>query len=402
MYKRKNILYITHAYRSFEKDQIELLAKNFNKVYVLVRHNPLIKLNKILRIEFLKKYQLDKKINKYNLPKNIRIYPTSVPYLPTNFFYNFLGDLHFILTDKIIRKNKIKFDLIHSHFTWTAGYVGAKLKEKYKKPFILTIHENPNWFEEEIKSNNPKIRWTWKMANQIIRVDKNSVTRIQSINKNCIYIPNGYNPKYFFPLKQNKIREKMKLPRNKKIILNIGDLEVIKGQKYLIKAVNKIVKTKQNLLCLIIGEGIQRNKLQRLIKIYNLSKYVKLIGLIPHEKINIWINSCDLFVFPSLKESFGIAQIEALACGKPVVATKNGGSNQIINKDNGYLIPIKNSNEIEKKVLKALKIQWYPKQIINDVNKKYNLLNICKQISLVYSKYSKMDKIISLKRAIIV
>ena len=56
MYKKKNILYITHAYKTFEKVQIEILVKNFNKVYVLVRHNPLVKLNKILRIilQFIK------------------------------------------------------------------------------------------------------------------------------------------------------------------------------------------------------------------------------------------------------------------------------------------------------------------------------------------------------------
>jgi len=59
------------------------------------------------------------------------------------------------------------------------------------------------------------------------------------------------------------------------------------------------------------------------------------------------MNSCDVFAFPSLKESFGVVQIEALACGKPVVATKNGGSQEIIkNRKLGCFVSPENANEL--------------------------------------------------------
>lgn len=384
-FKGKNILYIVHRYDYFTKDQIEVLSKNFKTVYVLVRYNPIVKINKILKTKLLEKYQLDKIINKANLPSNIKIFPTPIPYLPINFFYKILGYLHFLSANRVIKKNKIKFNLIHSHFTWTAGYVGAKLKQKYKKPFIITVHENPEWFNEEIKSKNKKIKSTLKQANLIIRVNKNSLNELKKINKNSIYIPNGYNSNLFFTKNKNNCRKKLNLPLEKKILINLGNLETIKGQNYLIKAVNKIIIQKdKNILCLIIGEGTQRKKLENLIKIYKLEKYIKLIGVISHQEIADWLNACDLFVFPSIKESFGIAQIEAMACGKPIIATYNGGSDEIvINNKLGILVPVKNSKLLSKAIVQSFNTNWNSKYIQNYVES-FQWNKICDQI---YKQY---------------
>lgn len=380
--KNKSILYIVHRYDYFTKDQIEILAKKFKTVYVLVRYNPIVKINKFLKTKLLEKYQLDKIINKKKLPSNIKIFPTPIPYLPIIFFYKILGYFHFLSTDRIIKKNKIKFDIIHSHFTWTASYVGTKLKQKYKKPLFITIHENPDWLKEEFK--NEKIINIWKSADTLIRVNNNSLNKLKEINKNSFYIPNGYNSKLFFIKNKNECRKKLNLPMNKKILLNIGNLEKIKGQKYLINAINKVIQKNKNILCLIIGEGTQRKKLENLIKINKLEKYIKLIGVISHEKINDWLNACDLFVFPSIKESFGVAQLEAMACGIPVIATHNGGSDELITDNKmGILVPSKNSTLLSKAIIKSFKIKWNSKYIQN-YSKIFQWNKICNQI---YKQY---------------
>lgn len=384
MKKINNILYIVHRYDYFTKDQIEILAKKFKTIYVLVRYNPIVIINKILKTKLLEKYQLDKIINKTNLPSNIKIFPTPIPYLPINFFYKILGYLHFLSANNVIKKNRIKFDLIHSHFTWTAGYVGAKLKQKYKKPLIITIHENPNWLNEETNNKNKQILWTWKNADILIRVNKNSLNKLKKINNKSIYISNGYNNKLFFIKNKNDAQKKLNLPINKKILLNIGNLEKIKGQEYLIKAVNKMISKNKNILCLIIGEGSQRKKLEDIIKFYKLENYVKLVGLIPHQEINTWLNTCDLFIFPSIKESFGIAQLEAMACGKPIVATHNEGSDEIItNPKIGFLISPKNSTSLSKAIVKSLNIKWDSEYIQNSA-KNFQWNKICNQI---YKQY---------------
>jgi len=71
------------------------------------------------------------------------------------------------------------------------------------------------------------------------------------------------------------------------------------------------------------------------------------------------MNACDLFVLPSLLESFGVVQIEALACGKPVVATRNGGSEEVISSDDyGLLVDPANPNELREKIIEAPDKDW--------------------------------------------
>ena len=131
MLKDKNILYIVHKYNSFQKDPIEEAAKYFNKVYVLVRYKPFSGIVKYLPIKRLKAF--DESITSNNakgLPKNVEVIKTPVWYLPFGVFNKWLGGLHFRAVDRAIKKYDIKFDIVHSHFIWSSGYVGMKVKKK--------------------------------------------------------------------------------------------------------------------------------------------------------------------------------------------------------------------------------------------------------------------------------
>jgi len=127
-------------------------------------------------------------------------------------------------------------------------------------------------------------------------------------------------------------------------------------------------------------------ELKGLIKNLKLTNYVKLVGEIPHDELPFWMDACDLFVLPSLSESFGVTQIEAMACGKPIVATINGGSEGIIvNEKLGYLVEPKNSDDLAENMLLALDKEWDKEYILNYV-KKFKSDKIAKEIFKVYEK----------------
>ena len=365
--KNQNILYIVHSYHSFQKDSIELLAKNFKNVYVVVRYKPIAEISKIFPIKKLFIHRKEFVIQDMDKPNNVHIYTAPVWYLPTKFFYNMLGDYHFRVVDRIIRKNKIKFDIIHAHFTWTAGYVAAKLKEKYKVPFIITIHSS-NRIEEQLKSGNEKIYSIWRKADAIIRITKKNIEDLKKYNKKTYYIPNGFNQGLFIPEKENKCRVRLGLNPKKKILLSIGHLEEYKGQIYLVRAMHRLVNNYgyKDIKLYIIGEGSLRGQLEKEINKLDLNQYIELLGSKLHKEIPVWVNACDIFILPSLAESFGIVQLEAFACGKPVVATKNDGSREIIiSKVYGYLCNIGDSEDLARKIDSALKNDWNKKAIIN-------------------------------------
>lgn len=98
------------------------------------------------------------------------------------------------------------------------------------------------------------------------------------------------------------------------------------------------------------------------------------------------MNACDLFVLPSLRESFGVVQIEAMACGKPVVATRNGGSEEVVISDKyGLLVEPTDPKVLTEKILTALDRKW-DREAILAYAERYTWEKIAKEIMGVYAK----------------
>jgi glycosyltransferase involved in cell wall biosynthesis len=383
------LLAIAHSYNSFQKAQIESLSSYLDFVYVLVRCNPIAEISSYIPISALDHFKLDSKIDITNKPSNVNVYPTSILYAPFYSQYKKLGDKHFEVVEKTIKKNNLRFDLIHSQFTWSAGYVGAKLKEKYNVPFIVTargydIYDLP-FKDEEWRE---KISYVLNSADYIITVSNSNLECINELNvKTSVkIIPNGFRADLFCPRDLVECRKKLNLLLNKNLILTVGNLEGIKGHKYLIEAMREVVKHKKDVLCIIVGSGKLEGKLERQIRKAGLEDYVKLVGGKQHNEIPIWMNACDVFVLPSLNEGNPNVMFEALGCGKPFVGTKVGGVPDIITSDDyGLLCEPANLEDLAKKISIALDKEWDYEKIIRYAEQ-FKMENKTKEIMNVYEK----------------
>lgn len=390
MLKNKTILYLVHDYNTFQKDPVEEASKYFKKVYVLARYKPISRIVKYLPFNRLKQYEDSYVVNMRNVPSNVEVIKVPVWYLPFGIFNYFAGDAHYRAAKRIIRRHNIKFDLIHSHFTWTAGYAGMRLREDYGRPFVLTVHEDNNWLDKELNSKDERIYNIWRSADILFRVNKRTIKDLRKYNDNVIYTSNSFNENLFFPQDKQKSRKELNLNLNEKILLNVGYLEGYKGQIYLIKAFDILLKKykRDNIKLYIIGEGSMRSILESEIEKLNLKERVILLGKQLHKDIPVWMNACDLFVLPSLSESFGIVQIEAFACGKPVVASKNEGSKEVVTSEEyGLLCEIADPEDLAEKINKALEKKWDEKKIID-----YS--NMFKQENLLKEQIKEYEKVI--------
>ncbi|WP_406656879.1 glycosyltransferase [Methanolobus sp. ZRKC2] len=385
----KNLLVITPSYPNkdntyitelFVKNQLEPLKNYFNTIHVIAP--VLFSFKRMSKDKLCENYDSD----------NIKVYYPRCYYIPIFYFSQILIDNRLRVVENLIKNENINFDLIHAHFTWPSSYIGTKLKEKYDRPLVVTIHENSEWFDKELSMNHPLINDSWKNADALLRVNKKDIPVLKQFNENVFSTLNGYSSQ-FKKMEKEKCREQLNLPSDSKIIFSLGWLIERKGFNFLIDAM-KIIKEERNDVFCFIGGSVPaedefnnktRAKLEKQINDLNLQDHVKLIGLVPDESLPLWMNACDLFVLPSLSESFGVVQVEAMACGKPVVATRNGGSEEIlISDDYGLLVEPANPQDLAEKIVIALNKEWDSGNILN-YSQQYQWENIAEQIQEIYS-----------------
>jgi len=384
--RNKNILFLTHDYFTFQKKQIESVSKYFNKVYVLVRFKPVSYLSYIIPINRLKHSRKNRQIDTSNKPENIHIITVPLYYLPTDAGYKKLGMKHFNKVKKIIKRYNVEFDIIHAHFTYSAGFVGHMLKKIYNTPLVLTGH-GYDIYEMPFRSKewNEKITTILKNADKIFTNSTRNKRLIKKlgVNTKIEISPIGVNDDLFFPANTQECRNKLNLPNDKKILVSIGSFVKVKGQKYLIDAIKEILKYRNDILCILVGGGRLERNLRKRIKNLGLSKYIKLIDKQKQSKIPLWINSSNIFVLPSLNEGMPDSMFEALACGKPFVGTKVGGVPEVINNKIGLLAEPGSAQDLSEKIMEAFNKDW-DAHYISRLSQKYTTKRNSEKVSQSY------------------
>ena len=188
------------------------------------------------------------------------------------------------------------------------------------------------------------------------------IEQIPEVKSKVYLLPNTIDGTFFHPkpkpaylLKRHNLRE------DDKIILTIARLsksEKYKGYDKVIEVLPRVIKEVPSVKYIIGGTGDDVRRVKELVRIKGLEGHVILAGFIPEEEMVDHYNLCDVFVMPSKKEGFGIVFLEALACGKPVIAgNKDGSVDALLNGELGILVDPDNISEIAEAIVKALKGQ---------------------------------------------
>ena len=204
---------------------------------------------------------------------------------------------------------------------------------------------------------------------------------MQKFNKEAIYIPNIVDTNLFTysPLNSNQKDSMFRF-------VSIGTLIQRKRMDLTIEAFVRAFGQNKSVTLTIFGEGPERNKLESLIRKHEIGDRVILKGLQSREMISEYFKVSDCFVLPSQAETFGVVYIEALASGIPVIATKCGGPDSLINDGNGIIIPVddrealvnamkdmyKHINKYDKELIsRKTTEQFSPKSVANSLTEVY-------------------------------
>ena len=266
------------------------------------------------------------------------------------------------------------------------------LSNRFNCPYIVTLHENPPWLEELLSNKASKILDSLICSDLITRpnsIDIIDLFKFDIDENRIIYLPNFVDDKSF-PLATKEIKEANKEllnVKNKTIILNVASLEKIKGQSLLINAFSIIKEKMPNTELWIIGAGSEEANLRKLALEKDVYENVKFLGRVRNEEIYKYISCADMFAMPSISESFGISQVEAMLCGVPVVATNNFGSEEIIIEGiNGFLCRSRNEKDFASLIEKSLSTNFNPEQIRKTAVERYGRVTSYKNILEAYRR----------------
>lgn len=251
--------------------------------------------------------------------------------------FSFLGLK--LLYKKIVKEKGVP-DILHAHFTGSA-FSASKLKEITDIPLVITEHFS-QINREEISEDLFKIaKMAYNKADALIAVSPALAKKIHiNFSINPIYIPNIVDL-YVFKYEDKEESEYFNF-------VSTGNLIETKRMDLTIEAFYRAFGNNPKVTLTIFGQGPERKKLEDLISKYNLNSQVKLMGLCSREEIAEQFKKTDCFVLASQSETFGVAYIEALAMGVPVIATKCGGPEAFVNDENGLLVNVDNLNELSE------------------------------------------------------
>jgi len=360
---------LTHG--SFFKEQA--LALLNEGVKVTVAYNEIWPLPLILKNK-------EKKGLYYNIEDGIKTYRyKNYNYLPKNknMFYLFNRRLEKLY--KEILKKEGKIDIIHAQSSFWAGISASYLASKYNIPLIITEHSSFNTAIYSKDSYRDFIINSYKKADKLIAVSNSLKNELKDLTKrNDIKVISNLIDLEEFDIKMDKQNSKQFT------FFTLAYLEGDKGMDILINAFSNHILNNDNSKLVIGGEGSQRSYLENLVKDLNIEDKVIFKGGLSRKEVAIEMNRCDAFVLASNYETFGVVYIEALASGKPIIGTRNGGAEYIINEDNGIIV--------DKKDIKALENAL--NYIKNNINK-YNPIKIKEYCKENYSKKVIANKIIN-------
>lgn len=359
----------------FQLQQAKALLDNDFKVGIIgvgfISPREILKSNKYSKYEQIDGIPVYRKYIKSILPTRI----TGLTYRKQKLFKLFIP-----IFEKYIKEHGMP-DVVHAHNFLFAGFIAEAIKTKYNIPYIITEHSSA--FARGMIDQNYNRELTTCASNaKVVSAVSTPFTKLLTtrLKVHTEVLPNIVD-KYFISTDSNKEDS------DKFNFLNIAGFNKNKNQKLLIDAFADAFKDRKNVFLKIGGYGVLEGELKNLVKEYSMEDRIIFLGLLTQDRVKEEMDNADCFVLSSNYETFGVVLIESLACGTPVIATKCGGPEDIVDESNGILINVgdksalkramhsmyENKNKYDRKLLSGVTIERFgEKAFVDRVTTLYN------------------------------
>lgn len=257
------------------------------------------------------------------------------------------------------------FEVINAQWLYPDGVAAVRLGQLLKVPVVLT---GLGCDVNEFIFTNDKGRQTRQAleAARAVTVVSNELAAVldrEGLARGRVTtIANGVDTHRFSPGSRAHARQELGLAPEQSLVVCISRLSHEKGVHVLIEAAATLARECAVTIA-IVGEGVERDALTARINTLGLAASIRLIGAVPHATVPTWLTAADVVCMPSLREGHPNAAMEALACGRPLVASGVGALKSMITEGLGLLVEPSDPSALAGALRSALEQQWDPARI---------------------------------------
>ncbi|MBT0608705.1 N-acetyl-alpha-D-glucosaminyl L-malate synthase BshA [Aequorivita echinoideorum] len=290
------------------------------------------------------------------LSRKIFFHEVSVPTYPLFHFQPY----ELALSSKLVDMVKLhQIDVLHVHYAIPhayAGYMAKKMleEENIHIPMVTTLHGTDITLVGNHPFYKPAVTFSINKSDVVTSVStslKEDTLRLFDIQKEIHVVPNFIDiSKYHKPY--TDCQREMMAEKEERIITHVSNLRKVKRVTDVIEIFDRIQK-KIPAKLIVVGEGPEKEKCEKLCRQKGIQNKVLFMG--NSSEVDKILCFSDLFLLPSEKESFGLAALEAMASGVPVISSNTGGLSEVNQEGfSGYLSDIGNVDEMAENALKIL------------------------------------------------
>lgn len=262
------------------------------------------------------------------------------------------------LSRELIRHiGKAEAEILHYHLPMPTAVMGHLLK-KPKGKVVVTWHSDIVRQKWALWAYGPFLtRFLKRHVDLVMPTSPNYIESskwLRKIRSKCAPVPLGIEPEVFDlrPGEERRVEE-IRTAHGERIVLFVGKLRTYKGLPFLIAAMRHV-----DAKCLIIGEGPMRAKIEKVVKSLGVADRVTLLGELSDREVICHFHACDVFCLPSQQrsEAFGLVQVEAMMCGKPVVSMNIPTGVPFVNQQGvtGCVVPLGDYRDLPFNIDKLL------------------------------------------------
>ena len=260
---------------------------------------------------------------------------------------------------------RLRPDVVLSFFAYPYGFAAVLVARMLGRPVVVSCRGSDINHIARAPVRGRMIAWSLRRCRTVLVVSRalgEAVAALGVDRERIRVVPNGIDGERFAPGDRGAARESLGVPTGAKLVVCVSRLSREKGVDLLLEAA--VRPGLEDVRFAVVGDGPERNALERRRDELGIQDRFQFAGLRPHEEVPVWMAAADLAVLSSRTEGHPNAVLEALACARPVVATRVGGVPDILSEDGlGVVVEPENPAALADGVKQALRRPWDPSRL---------------------------------------